>query len=303
MISENKELITLSDTLGYLWGNKKTFIIILGVFSFWGVFYSLGLPNEYESEAIFVDGQAGSGGIADGSALSSLSTLAGIDLPNTKGMSSINEGIERMKSRDFIKSFIKKYGYLDDIILAEDWDSSKNEYKYNYEFFDRKSMKWDPYVLSWNENEPYEVAYKKLVEEIDIKYNFRDRVYSITYRNFSPFMAQELLQNLIKEIDNTQRDIDIKDFKAKEIYLTERLKGTMDATVSKSVGFLIQNNIRQQALANTSDYYYFKIVSAPNLPYKKAAPSRAIICILFFIVGFLLSLLFITVRNFFTKSN
>ena len=116
-------------------------------------------------------------------------------------------------------------------------------------------------------------------------------------------MAQELLQNLIKEIDNTQRDIDIKDFKAKEIYLTERLKGTMDATVSKSVGFLIQNNIRQQALANTSDYYYFKIVSAPNLPYKKAAPSRAIICILFFIVGFLLSLLFITVRNFFTKSN
>ena len=32
-------------------------------------------------------------------------------------------------------------------------------------------MKWDPYVLSWDENEPYEVAYKKLVEEIDIKYN------------------------------------------------------------------------------------------------------------------------------------
>ena len=43
----------------------------------------------------------------------------------------------------------------------------------------------------------------------------------------------------------------------------------MDATVSKSVGFLIQNNIRPWALANTSDYYYFKIVSAPNLPYKK----------------------------------
>ena len=215
MISENKELITLSDTL-YLWGNENFYhnsgsFLILGV-SFILLVYQMSMSLKLFLWMVKLD----RAGIADGSALSSLSSLAGIDLPNTKGMSSINEGIERMKSRDFIKSFIKKYGYLDDIILAEDWDSSKNEYKYNYEFFDRKSMKWDPYVLSWNENEPYEVAYKKLVEEIDIKYNFRDRVYSITYRNFSPFMAQELLQNLIKEIDNTQRDIDIKDFKAKK---------------------------------------------------------------------------------------
>ena len=161
-------------------------------------------------------------------------------------------------------------------------------------------MKWDPYVLSWNENDMklhIKSWLKKLILNIILEIESTQSLI-----NFSPFMAQELLQNLIKEIDNTQRDIDIKDFKAKEIYLTERLKDN-GCNCLKSVGFLIQNNIRQQALANTSDYYYFKIVSAPNLPYKKAAPSRAIICILFFIVGFLFSLLFITVRNFFLKSN
>ena len=70
MISDNNELLTISDTLSYFWKNKIIFFIILSFFSFAGIFYSLGLSDEYESEAIFVDGQAGSGGIADGSALS-----------------------------------------------------------------------------------------------------------------------------------------------------------------------------------------------------------------------------------------
>ena len=74
MLSDNKELLTLSDTLSYFWNNENIFIVVLGIFSMSGIFYSLSLANEYESEAIFVDGQAGSGGIADGSALSSLST-------------------------------------------------------------------------------------------------------------------------------------------------------------------------------------------------------------------------------------
>ncbi|MDC0122697.1 hypothetical protein OAI32_00155 [Gammaproteobacteria bacterium] len=300
MLSDNKELLTLSDTLSYFWNNKNIFIVVLGIFSISGIFYSLSLANEYESEAIFVDGQAGSGGIADGSALSSLSTLAGIDLPNTKGQSTINEGLERMKSRDFIKAFIAKYGYLQDIVLAEGWNSAENKLIYDYEVFDESAQKWDPAILSWQEDEPYENAYKKLVESFDVKYNFRDRVYSITFRSFSPFFSQEVLLNLISEIDNVQREIDLIDLKNKEQYLTEKLKSTQDVNVSKSVGFLIQSNIRMQMLANTSDYYFFKLVSSPNLPFKKAAPRRAIICILFFVTGFLFTLIIITLRDFFS---
>ena len=301
MISDNKELLTISDTLSYFWKNKIAFFIILSFFSFAGIFYSLGLANEYESEAIFVDGQAGSGGIADGSALSSLSTLAGIDLPNSKGQSTINEGLERMKSREFIKAFIEKYNYLEQIILAEDWNTSTNQFIYNYEFYDQESKTWDPFILSWGEKAPHEVAFKKLVENIDVKYNFRDRVYSIKYRHYSPYFAQELLNNLINEIDNFQREIDMVDLKKKENYLTEKLKSTLDVNVSKSVGFLVQGNIRMQMVANTSDYYFFKVVSSPNLPYKKVAPRRAVICILFFITGFLLTLIIITLRDFFSS--
>ncbi len=301
MISDNNELLTISDTLSYFWKNKIIFFIILSFFSFAGIFYSLGLSDEYESEAIFVDGQAGSGGIADGSALSSLSTLAGIDLPNSKGQSTINEGLERMKSREFITAFIEKYNYLDQIVLAEDWNASTNQFIYDYEFYDQDSKSWDPFILSWGEKAPHEVAFKKLVENIDVKYNFRDRVYNIKYRHYSPYFAQELLNNLINEIDNFQREIDMVDLKKKEYYLTEKLKSTLDVNVSKSVGFLVQGNIRMQMVANTSDYYFFKVVSSPNLPYKKVAPRRAVICILFFITGFLLTLIIITLRDFFSS--
>jgi LPS O-antigen subunit length determinant protein (WzzB/FepE family) len=91
------------------------------------------------------------------------------------------------------------------------------------------------------------------------------------------------------------------DLKKKEYYLTEKLKSTLDVNVSKSVGFLVQGNIRMQMVANTSDYYFFKVVSSPNLPYKKVAPRRAVICILFFITGFLLTLIIITLRDFFSS--
>ncbi len=299
MISDTKDTLTISDSLYYFWKNKNTFLISLGIFSLAGIIYSLSLPNVYESEAIFVDGRANSGGIADGSALSSLGTLAGIDMPTTKGTSSINEGLERMKSIDFLTQFIKKYDYLNDIVLSIDWDPSSRKLIYDDELYDKSTKTWDPALLSWEEEEPFEVARKKLVEELEVNFNFRDRVYTISYRHFSPYFAQELLSNLIKEIDSVQRDLDIKDLKAKEAYLTSRISSTLDANVSKSLGFLIQSNLREQTIAFTSDYYYFKVVAWPTIPFKKAAPIRAVICILFFIIGFLFTLIFISIKNFF----
>ena len=64
---------------------------------------------------------------------------------------------------------------------------------------------------------------------------------------------------------------------------------------------LIQDQVQVLMLAEASDDYVFKPIVSPIAPEKKSKPSRALICILGTIIGFMISITLSLYLHYFRK--
>ena len=97
------------------------------------------------------------------------------------------------------------------------------------------------------------------------------------------------------------RDID-KDLAETQIkYLKESLEKTNLSDVRRVMSSLIQDQVQVLMLAEASDDYVFKPIVSPIAPEKKSKPSRALICILGKIIGFMISITLSLYLHYFRK--
>ena len=124
---------------------------------------------------------------------------------------------------------------------------------------------------------------------------------SISIDHVSPFIAEQWVKTIIKSINNHMRDID-KDLAETQIkYLKESLEKTNLSDVRRVMSSLIQDQVQVLMLAEASDDYVFKPIVSPIAPEKKSKPSRALICILGTIIGFMISITLSLYLHYFRK--
>ena len=61
---------------------------------------------------------------------------------------------------------------------------------------------------------------------------------------------------------------------------------------------LIEEQIKEKMLASVYDNYLFDVVQEPTLPILKSKPSRALICVLGTLLGGMLGLVIVLVRQY-----
>ena len=73
----------------------------------------------------------------------------------------------------------------------------------------------------------------------------------------------------------------------------DQLNSTSKIPVQDSVNKLIDLELKKKMMANVKKDYLLKIIDPPFVPEEKSRPSRALICILGFILGIFISITFI----------
>ena len=109
--------------------------------------------------------------------------------------------------------------------------------------------------------------------------------------------------NLI--LTTLDKDIRARDLKKSEEaldYLNTQYRNTQNAALKNSLNFLTQNHLETQMLANIGDFYYFDVIDQAHIPFHKKSPSRALICILGFMLGLLTSILFVLFEQIISKT-
>ena len=127
---------------------------------------------------------------------------------------------------------------------------------------------------------------------MDIKTGF----IHISLMHYSPYLAKDLLDLIILEINEMTQNEDIIFAKNSIKSLEAEYLKIQITDVRAGINRLIEKQLETIAVAKASPEYLFKILSSPNSPEIKSSPDRKLIVIISFIISFSLSSIFFLIR-------
>jgi uncharacterized protein involved in exopolysaccharide biosynthesis len=296
--------IDLKELFIALWKGKWLIIITSFFASVIAVFYALSLPNVYKSEALLAPAEeSSSGGLgALAGQFGGLASLAGVNLGGASG-DKVTIALELLKSRQFIGEFIEKNDLKPVILAVESWDQSSNSLLYDESIYQESTGTWVREANPPKKAVPsvLEVHKEFLKQNLAVSQDKETGLVKLSIKHFSPFVAKDIAAKLVAAINNKMRQNDISDAQKSIDYLNNALRETNVADMQQVFYQLIEKQQQTKMLANVRDEYVLKVIDPPIVAEEKSGPKRAIICVLFVMLGGFLGVMIVLVKNFIRK--
>lgn len=294
-ISNGYSEIDIRDLFKVLWLGKYTIIAITTVFAVASIFYALSIPNQYKATALLAPSKTESSGLPSSfGQLGGLASLAGVNL-NSSLSNETQMAKAIMVSWNFIEAFIKNNNLAVELVAVESWNQKTNELQINNEIYDVKNKKWlVEKPSSWSLFK----SFSSRLSVLDTNAGFL----SISIEHYSPHVAKKWLDLYIAEINKYMQELQVSKVNNNINYLEQQIESTSIAEMKVVFFTIIEEQIKNEMLAKASPDYIFTPVSASMLPEEKSQPARAIICIVLTLVGGILSVLIVLVRQYVFRS-
>jgi len=145
-------------------------------------------------------------------------------------------------------------------------------------------------------------AFNTLSNLLTVTVDAKTGLIKLYIQHYSPYLAQQWADLLIKEINNEMRARDLEEAEASLAYLNKALSETNIVDFRNTLFSLIEQQMQTVMLANVRDEYVFNIIDAPLVPEVKYSPKRSVIVMIATLLGWVFSCLFVLVRHFTSKS-
>ena len=298
-MENNKEEVNLIELLKVIWDGKYIISSITLAASVIAIIYSLSLPDIYRSQASLAPvGMEGENSSGLASQLGGLAGLAGVSIGDNAG-SKITIGLEVMQSRRFFNLIATKHDIVKPLMASKDWDRVNNKVVYDEDIYDPKLNKWVREPSPPKGPEPsLQEAHLKFSSIFAVIPDKKTGIINLSIEHHSPYIAKQWLELIIFEINNLSRLDDMKQAEKSIDYLKDEIKVTNLNEIKEGISELIQSQVEKIMLAKVTPEYLFKIIDPHYVAEIKQGPSRALICILGFLLGFILGLLSVIIRHF-----
>lgn len=283
----------------HLWGKK---VPILAFVLFAAIVASIGvlqLENQYRSEVKLYPKSSDTGELGNlAGQFGGLASLAGISIPGG-GNEEVGLALEILKTKDFISGFVRQNNYLIPIFATDKWVRGSDEIILDPEIYDVNTQKWvrplkEGQSLIPSDKEVFEV----FSDSLSITTDQESNVTVIGFTHYSPSFSKQVLDSLVKELNEYMRQSAREDALRSLKFLDEQVKTTKIAGVKATLFQLIEEQTKKLMLTEVSKDYVFQVIDQAYLPEKKAKPLRALIVLsVAFVAGFLACLWF-TIRMF-----
>ena len=141
--------------------------------------------------------------------------------------------------------------------------------------------------------------HKKFISTITFEVDPDSYLINMGVKHQSPEYAATLLSLVINEINAKESRRAILNADQALVYLERELATTKIQDIRNSINALIQAQLETKMLANVRKDYLIRTIDSVYIPEKKFAPGRAILCISGTIIGFILAVMFVLVRQFY----
>ena len=281
-------------------GNLKKFRLLIAavtlLFIIVSLLISLTLDNHYKSTALVsvVDNQSNNlPQISSG--ISSLASLAGLDMSSLSGGDKSSLAIATLMSKSFLERIINEDMFLQNIMAAENYNLEENIITYNSKIYNVDKNKWVRKVSPpFTEIPSVQEVYKEFHKNIFSVYEDPKTGYMIlNVEHISPIFAKDLLNKIIDEINLYSREKELARVDKAISFLEKEYLNNNASIIDKSISTLIGSELQNKMIANISDEYMLEIIDEPFVPEYKSKPNRLLILLLAFLCGLSISLLYV----------
>lgn len=296
----NPDEIDLKELFSAIWAGKWIIIATTFLFSVAAVFYALSLPNIYKSEVTLAPAGE-SGGLNIPGQLGGLAALAGVNLGG-KGGDKTALALEIVKSREFLGRFIEENDLYVAIMAAKGWDRATDKLVIDPESYNEETKQWLRVVKEPFKPKPSVLETIEVFEDyFAINQDKNTGIVKISFEHYSPLLAKQTVDRIVIAINEDMRRRDLNEAEKSIEYLNKKIIETDIADVRSMLFSLIEEQTKTIMLANVRDEYVVKTIDPAVVSEKKSRPKRALIVILAFMLGSILSVMYVVIRFFAKK--
>ena len=254
---------------------------------------SLFLPVKYTSYAVLKISDENSSSNLGSSfdQFSAVGSLVGFDTSSLENSSS-KYVVEKLKSKDLFFESLDEES-LRNIYAAKSYNKETEKIILDSKYFDEKDnfkVNKIPNLLQLHR----ENFLKNFNASIEKDTGF---IY-VTYSHISPVFAKELIEKMINELNESDREKKINESIKIIEDLTVKIASTYESEVKKLISNLIENELKSQVLSNVKENFIVEYIDSPFIPDEKTSPYIINNSILGFIVGLFAFLIISIFRSF-----
>ena len=296
---QDSDYISLSEFFLILMKYRKTILTLVFIFALSSVIYSLSLPNKFSSTTslkvmINQDSQ-------QANKMGGISSLIGMNINNANSESEIIKSM--ILSNTFAKNLIKHEGITEKIIAAKKYDIETKEIIFDANEFNPTTMEWVRDVsYPYKKIPSYLEVYQEYSEYLKVNIDESSGLMEISFTHISPEFSKYFIDLIVKEVNRVMKAKDRTESEKAIDYLNQELANSTSLEVKKSIGSLVETQLKKEMLLNISDEYALSTVNASFVPELKSSPNRAFICILGTFIGFFISIIVVFLYQFILKN-
>jgi uncharacterized protein involved in exopolysaccharide biosynthesis len=136
-------------------------------------------------------------------------------------------------------------------------------------------------------------AHEEFLKLLTIDKDKSTGLVTLTIEHISPLEAKKWVEWLVADINENVRNHDVLQAEESIRLLKQQIAETQLAELQASFFELIQNQTKTLMLAKANPDYLFRVIDPPVISELKAGPRRAIIVLVFCILGGFLSLVYL----------
>ena len=274
------------------------------VLSISAVFFSLSLPNIYQSEALLVPVDSTDGISGAMQNYSGLASLAGVNLSSQGDNNNAAQAFEKLTSLSFFEKNIIPNIFLPELMAIESWDPKTNKLIFDKNIYDEVTDSW---VRDYEyPKKPIPTAQESFVtfktNHLTINEDKKTGFILIAVKHQSPYVAKKWVELVIDQINAFYREKDKEDAQKAVSFLNSQIAKTNFTEIKQVIAELLQQETQKLTLIEVNESYVFEYIDPPAVMEEKAEPKRALICIFGAIFGLLMGIFVVLIREYGIKS-
>lgn len=294
--------IDLNEFFNNLFKNKIRLLVITLIFSVFSIFYAFSLPDSYKATVILAPSQNDSGGISSNlSQLGGIAAIAGFNV-GTAVASESRVAQEIMKSWNFIDKFVSSNNLSIPLYASKGWRREDNSLIIDKNLYDLENRTWLIQNINGQNIGPSSWdIYKSFLEVLSVSEDLNTGLVEVSIEFYSPSLAKEWLDLFVYTINKNMQERQINKVSNNLLYLQEQIQNTSSSEIQEILYKIIEEQMKNKMLAQASPEYVFVVVNHSMLPEIKSKPGRLTIIILGTLIGFIFSIISVTVLHFVRK--